>query len=311
MEGEMSRIVGRAVALVVALGASAAEATEPTRPLTSKEAVLWQRLEERIQEEVRGLDGVAGVLVEDLRTGRVVAVRAEETFPAASTIKLALLYELYRAAGQGTIDLAEVTSVPGPRAGGDGVLKSLGEGVRLSWRDLAVLTVVESDNAATNALIGKVGLQAVDARLQALGLRATRLRRRMMDLEAARRGDENVSTPRDLATLLGLIRTGTGLSPSGSADLRAILALEKSSWSRDVVPSSVTVLEKEGDLEGVRTSVSAVELPRRPYVVSVMTTYLQDEEAGEALIRRIVALSYETFDRLDRAADTGRLIEDR
>jgi beta-lactamase class A len=141
-----------------------------------------------------------------------VELRPDEVFPTASSIKLAVLYELYRQAEEGRLDVSEVTRPPVPRVAGGGVLQELGDRVSLTWRDLAVLMIGWSDNEATNVLVRRVGLDAVNRRLDALGLPRTRLRRQMMDLEAARRGDENVSTPREMARLAEIVAKGEGLA---------------------------------------------------------------------------------------------------
>jgi beta-lactamase class A len=302
----------RLAAVFLALLAAMPLAAEPTRRLTSKEALLWADLQAHVTDAVEHLDGVAGVVVEDLETGATIAVHAEELFPVASSIKLGILYELFLLAEQGRIDLREVQSVPEPRAGGDGVLQLLGAGVRLDWHDLAVLMVAVSDNAATNVLIDRVGMKAVNERLNALGLPNTRLRRRMMDLEAARRGDENVSTPKELLALVKAVHAGRGLRPESARDLRTILAVAKDSPFREPLPETVSVFDKPGSLEGVRCVAAVVALPRRPYAVTLLTTYLRDDAAGEAFIRKLSATIFATFDRLDRAApETGRVISDR
>ena len=72
----------------------------------------------------------------------------------------------------------------------------------LSIRDYAVLMVTLSDNTATNVLIDRLGMEQIARGMQALGLTGTKLRRHMMDTAAARRGDENVSTPDEIARLL-------------------------------------------------------------------------------------------------------------
>ena len=82
----------------------------------------------------------------------------------------------------------------------------------LSVRDYATLMVVLSDNTATNVLIDLLGMDRITARMQGLGLAETKLRRHMIDLAAARRGDENVSTPAELARLLEILDQGQGLS---------------------------------------------------------------------------------------------------
>ena len=103
--------------------------------------------------------------------------------------------ELFLQAEEGRVDLAELTRPPLPRAGGGGVLQRLGGNVSLTWRDLAVLMVGWSDNEAANLLAGKLGMEAVNRRLDTVGLTRTRLRRRMMDLAAAREGRRTSRRP--------------------------------------------------------------------------------------------------------------------
>src|SRR5260370_18404748 len=74
---------------------------------------------------------------------------------------------------------------------------------RVTLRDLATMMVAVSDNSATNVLIDRVGMDKVIAMLDSLNLPHTRLRRKMMDLEAAKQGRENISTPREMMPLLG------------------------------------------------------------------------------------------------------------
>ena len=98
----------------------------------------------------------------------------------------------------------------------------------LSPRDLAVAMILQSDNTATNVLIDRVGMAAVNRRMAALGLADTELRRHMIDLEAARRGDENVSTPADLARLVLAFHRGEGLiGPLEGASALEILQKSK------------------------------------------------------------------------------------
>jgi beta-lactamase class A len=220
-----------------------------------------------------------------------------------------VLYELYRQAAEGRVDLSEVTRPPVPRVRGGGVLQELGDRVSLTWRDLAVLMMGWSDNEATNVLVRRVGLDAVDRRLDAVGLPRTRLRRQMMDLAAARRGDENVSTPRELARLAEIVANGEGLAPERAKDLLAVAAVpDEGSYFRRGLPGGVRAVSKPGSLEGVRCEAAWVDVPGRPYSAAIMTAYLRREADAEAAIAEISAAIYETFDRLARASEYGRLV---
>lgn len=286
------------------------------QPAPSPPAALWSKLEARVRGTDERLDGVLGVTIRDLASGAIIALRPDSVFPQASSIKLAVLYELYRQAEEGRLDLGEITQPGLPRVGGGGVLQELGPSLSLSWHDLAVLMMGFSDNEATNLLIERVGLQAVNRRLEGLGLSTTRLRRRMMDLAAARRGDENLGTPAEMAQLVEHVYRGTGLSPERAKDLAAVAAVSKWSMSgavpfRAPLPEGLKVLDKGGELEGVRCVTAVVDLPGRPYVAAIMTSYLRREADGEAAIREISEAAFQTFDRLARASEHGRIISER
>jgi beta-lactamase class A len=306
MPEKRHRLLLSAVSLLV-LGALIAPAARASTPPPVEDA-LFDRLRAGIAAVEGRLDGVVGVAVKDLATGRTIEIRGDVVFPQASSIKLALVLELYHQAAAGRIDLGALRTLPKARVGGSGVLPYLSDKAQLTGRDLAVLMMSLSDNAATNILIDEVTFAAVNARMDALGLGKTRFRRHMIDLAAARRGEENVSTPQEMVRLIEAIGKGDGLPPALGDDLRAVVGLPKTTAFRDPLPQDLVILDKPGELEGVRTSTGLVALKYRPYAAAIMTTALKDERDGENAIREISRMIYETFDRLDRMSPEGRLL---
>ena len=302
MEAALNRLL---LAAGLSLAAPAFAGDLPPKP-----AELFAKLRARVEAVDARVDGVLGVYVHDLATGATVELRPDEVFPTASSIKLAVLYELYRQAEEGRVDLAEVTRPPVPRVQGGGVLQELGDRVSLTWRDLAVLMMGWSDNEATNVLVRRLGRDAVNRRLDSLGLARTRLRRLMMDTEAARRGEENVSTPREMARLAEIVARGESLAPERARDLLAVATIpdEASSRFRRGLPEGTRAVSKPGSLEGVRCEAAWVDVPGRPYSAAVMTAYDANEPGAETAITQISAAIYSTFDRLARASEDGRLI---
>ncbi len=61
----------------------------------------------------------------------------------------------------------------------------------------------------------------------------------------------------------------------------------------------------------MRCEAAWVDVPGRPYSAAIMTAYLRREADGEAAIAEISAAVYETFDRLARASEYGRIISER
>jgi beta-lactamase class A len=297
----MNRTGGAVAALVLAVSsvATAQDAKAPT---------LRAALERHIKAEVETLDGVAGYAIVDITSGERFGRLENEVFPTASTIKLAILYELFKQADEGKVRLDEPRLLERRHVvGGTGVLGEL-SAPSMPLRDYATLMVVLSDNTATNVLIDLLGMQNVTTRMAGLGLTHTKLRRRMIDIEAARRGDENVSTPAEIARLLDAIHRGDGLSQQSHAALLAILKKPKSTPLRRGVPSSVDVANKPGSLEGVAVDAGIVYVERRPYILTMMTSYLKEDAAGESVIERTSRRVFDYFDRIARSSEYGRRI---
>jgi beta-lactamase class A len=292
------------------LGVCIARPSRAQQPVQEKEKILWQKLEATIGEVDRHLDGVLGVAILDLSTGQKYLLHADEVLPTASSIKIAILAELYRQAQHGKLNLGDLyTLQQSDIVGGSGIAEALTLGVtRLTIRDVAALMISVSDNSATNIIIDRAGLENVNALLDSLGLTHTRLRRKMMDLKAAGEGRENIGTPREMMMLLEDLYRGKVLNKQYTEDFFNLLSIHKESYIPRELPEDLRVANKPGELEGVRNDSGIVFTGNRPYVISVMTTYLRHERDGGEAIIRISNAAYQMFDRLSRASEFGRVI---
>jgi len=277
---------------------------------TVKQQALWQKLEASIAEADRNLDGVLGVAITDLASGQKYSLRGDEVFAQASSIKIAVLAELYRQALQGKLKLADLYTVNSADLVADSyIMNGLTPGVtRITLRDLATMMVAVSDNSATNVLIDRVGMENVNALLDSLNLTHTRLRRKMMDIRAAAEGRENISTPNEMAALLAALYSGKVLNPELGDDFFKVLATPKDSWIPRDLPEGLKIANKPGSLEGVRNDSGVIFIDKRPYVISVMTAYLRRERDGEEAISKISLTAWRMFDRLGRASEYGRVV---
>jgi beta-lactamase class A len=300
----LTRLIGVMLLLATALGQTAPDTA------TAKQTVLWQRLESAISEMDHNLDGVLGVSILDLASGRKYDLHADEVFPQASSIKVAVLVELYRQAQIGKLKLSDLYTVQAIDLVADSdIMNGLSPGVtRITLRDLATMMVAVSDNSATNVLIDRVGMANVNSLMDSLGLAHTRLRRKMMDVKAAGEGRENISTPAEMTALLEDLYRGKILNPEMTADFFKMLSTHKESFIPRDLPEGLKIANKPGELEGVRNDSGIVFVENRPYVICVMTTYLRHEREGEEAITKISAAAYRMFDRLARASEYGRVV---
>lgn len=250
-------------------------------------------------------DGVMGIFVKDLTSGQTFSVNPDTIFPQASSIKIPLLIELMRQAQSGKIDLnTRVDIHRDALVGGSGVLQFFSDGgSSVSIHDLAILMILLSDNSATNLLIDRVGMNNVNSMLDGLGLRNTRLARKMIDIAAEQADRENHSTPREMAALVEQLYSGKLLDAEHTKATLAILEYPKESPLHAGVPENVAVAEKPGSLNGAQCDSGIVLLEGRPYIISVMTTYNRVD--GNAAITAVSRVVFDYFDRLAHANSYG------
>lgn len=279
-------------------------------PSTGKQKVLWQKLESQIQEIDQHLDGVMGLAIEDLTTRDHFLLHEDEIFAQASSIKITVLANLYLQAQQGKLKLTDLYTVQSSDLVPDSdIMNGLTPGVtRITLRDLATMMVAVSDNSATNVLIDKVGMQNVNAMLDSLSLTHTRLRRKMMDLQAAKEGRENISTPHEMMQLLEALYRGKVLNKDSTAGFFKVLSTNKASFIPRDLPPDLKVANKPGELEAVRNDSGIVFVEGRPYVICVMTGFLRNEREGEDAISKVSLATWRMFDRLSRATEYGRVV---
>jgi beta-lactamase class A len=279
-------------------------------PSAGKQKVFWQKLEAKVTGIDQNLDGVMGVAIEDLNTGDHYLLHEDEVFAQASSIKITVLANLYLQAQLGKLKLKDLYTVQSSDLVPDSdIMNGLTPGVtRITLSDLATMMVAVSDNAATNVLIDRVGMQNVNSMLDSLGLTHTRLRRKMMDLLAAKEGRENISTPREMMSLLEAIYKGKVLNKESTEGFFKVLSTNKDSFIPRDLPAGLKIANKPGELEAVRNDSGIVFVEGRPYVICVMTSFLRNEREGEDAISKVSLETWRMFDRLSRATEYGRVV---
>lgn len=271
---------------------------------------LWEvKQHDRIKAVDDALDGVLGVATIDLTSGRIFTYNGDAVFPTASSIKIAIMIQVFRAERAGTFSFKDkVTLGSKDNAGGSGgpLQKALDGGtVTVTVRELLEDMIQYSDNSATNKLIDLVGMDAVNRLIRELGLERTRLRRHMMDIAAATRGDENVSTPLEMVRLVRLIYDNRAADAESCREMLAIMK-RVDAYIRPVIPGSIAVASKPGDLDGVRTETGVIYLPKRPFIVSVMSTYLSDRVNP---VGQVTGIVFDYFNKLAHSNQYGRRLD--
>lgn len=238
----------------------------------------------------------------DIDHGDEIGVGADETVALASVFKVPLLVALHRAADAGRLRLDQPVKVSADRTAGVAGLGAMQDEATLTLRDLALLMITISDNAAADAVLDHIGLPAVHETLDALGLARTVIAASSSDLNAALADDFvrsglgvtqaladpatmagfrvldpalcNSSTPRDMTTLLARIWRDEAASPTACGDMRRVLRLQvcRHRLASGFPTDAVRVAGKTGTLLNLRNEIGVVELPDgHRYAVAVFT----------------------------------------
>jgi beta-lactamase class A len=253
-------------------------------------------------------DAVLGVAFLDLSAGDSLFLNADDSFHAASTMKVPVMIELYRRVDAGTLRLDQpiplanrfASIVDGspytldPAADSDSAAYDF-IGTQVTLATLIDHMITRSSNLATNALIDLVGAKNANATAHALGARDIRVLRGVEDGKAFRAGMNNTTTARDLATLMGAIETGRAASRASCDAMREVLLRQEFNGEIPAgLPPGTKVAHKTGFITGVLHD-AAVVYPsgRPPYVLVVLTRGIPEEAVARRLIADVSKLVYE------------------
>src|SRR5450755_1172518 len=240
--------------------------------------------------------GHVGLIIKDLTTGLSTGVNESANMPAASTIKIPVMVEVFRQMAAGNFDLNRHVTLERPdRDDGWGDLVYAHPGNRYSVANLLRLMITESDNTATNMLIRLVGRVHINQTMARLGLRQTRLAdyiRSDGDIRSLR------TSPLDMSRLLERMANDQLINEWSSRAMIAILTGQRhNGLLPEPLPAGTQVAHKTGTLHDTLNDVGIVYLNNSPYVIAVLTTRLPTLDAGRQFIRGVSRLAYTSFEK--------------
>lgn len=267
-------------------------------------------LAERIDPLVKAHKGVAAVAVKDLQTGESYHHNADRVMPTASLIKFPVLLEAYLQADEGKFALADkVVLKDADKVPGSGILtKHFNEGASFSVRDACRLMVAYSDNTATNLVIDKVGIAAVNKRMADWGFKETRLNAKVfrgsttsVDKKRTQKYGLGSTTAREMAGLWEVLMLTDKVRPPLK---QAVLNHLRNNMDRDkfprLLPPGTPVAHKDGSVTASRTDAGVIFSPGGAILVVVLTDENRDrrwsrDNGGDVLCAKVARAAYDHF----------------
>jgi beta-lactamase class A len=289
----------------ILLGGRLSSAPTPAHAARALDDSLQARIERRITQ-IPG--ATVGIAFRDFARSDTLYLRADESFHAASTMKVPVMIELFRRVDRRQLSLSQRVELKNEFAsivdGSPYALSAADDsdslvytwiGSRVTVHDLLEHMITRSSNLATNTLIGLVDAKAANATAHSLGAKDIRVLRGVEDNKAYDAGMNNTTTARDLATLMSAIETGAAASRASTDSMRAILSRQE--FNDEIpagLPAGTRVAHKTGQITGHLHDAAIVYPPgRRPYILVVLTRDIPDEKVAQSLIADISRLVYE------------------
>lgn len=218
-----------------------------------------------LNDMIKAHHGKVALYARQLNSGREIAIDADEPVQTASVIKLAILYNAMADVREGKASWDEkLTLKPGEAVGGSGMLHFFDTPMTVTLKDVLTMMVIVSDNTATNMAIDRFGVDAVNARVESLGLKNTHLYKKVMKPATGPMPADQPkfglgkTTPREMAEIIEQIgechlrratpgATGlNGWAPMDDKDKAACdvaLTMLKSQFYRETIPRYIEAVD--------------------------------------------------------------------
>jgi beta-lactamase class A len=249
-----------------------------------------------------------------LKTGQSAAFNADSLFPTASMIKVPILCALFDKMEQGKLNYDDVLVYRDSLKYDDGITGSLRDSSRFPVSELIHLMTSVSDNTASLWLQALAGTGTdINDWLERNGFHQTRVNSRTPGREEMRSiYGWGVTTPREMAELVALIRAGKAVGPGASEEMYRTLS--RSYWNGEAlsqIPPYVQAASKQGAVNASRSEVVLVNGPSGDYLFCVITKNQEDQSwekknEGYVLIRNISRFLWKYFEPSSSWIPAGR-----
>ncbi len=247
-----------------------------------------------------------GVALHDLENDARFSLRGDRWFHAASTIKVAVLLALFRAADEGRVRMDDSLHVRNRFIStADGspfhlnrdsdampdLYQAIGRTAKISA--LAEGMISASSNLATNLLLDFLGVEYARKVLRDAEVNGVELRRGVEDHAAHGRGINNEATANGLLTLLSALRGDFLSRESKEQAIRILLEQRFNSMIPAGLPAHAAVAHKTGEISTACHDIGIVYLPERePYIAVILTEFDSEHDGRRETVAAISEAIY-------------------
>ena len=263
------------------------------------------KLNTMVADLAKNFNGDVGIYVKSLKTGKIASYNADTIFPTASMIKVPITCGVFDKIEKGELKYkTELIYKDSLLYAGEDILGSFKHGEKIWLAKVLMLMITTSDNTASlwSQSLAGTGV-AINQLMEKYGFEHTRVNSRTPDRQAnQRKYGWGQTTPKEMATLLTLIREGKMISPTASERIyRNLIRIYYDNDALAGIPPYVQAASKSGAVNASRSEVVLVNAPHGDYVFCIITKNQKDtswkhDNEGYVLIRNLSKMLWNYFE---------------
>src|SRR5215472_5719635 len=251
-------------------------------------------VEKRIEESQA--DVAVAFLTLDGKSGYFF--RVDDSFHAASTMKIPVMIELFHQLKDRRLRLTDTLTIhnefhsivdnslyqldPNDDSETD-LYKAEGKSRELGY--LCELMITKSSNLATNLLIEKLGVENIRATVHSLGADGMYVLRGVEDNKAYQKGMNNTTTARGLEQLMTAIADGKAADADSSGQMIGILSRQHfNEGIPSGLPAGTRVAHKTGEIPKLIHHDAAIVYAPKPFVLVILVRGMAEMKDSSALM---------------------------
>ncbi len=248
---------------------------------TNTDAERLARMDAQIKSEIANFKGKVWVYAKNLDTGETYSYKGEERVRTASTIKVAIMVEAYAQVAEGKIRWTdEIVLTKEKKIGGAGILFEFSDGLKLTLRDAVNLMITISDNTATNLVLDIITSDAVNARMDTLGLKNIRSLNKVGGGAPSKIASSNptlrlygigTATPKEMVLLLEKLENGEVINPDTSKEMIALIKRQQFHDGIGRTLLDTTIASKPGALDRLRSDIGIIYTKQGRIAMAITT----------------------------------------
>jgi beta-lactamase class A len=242
-----------------------------TASAQTDQAAKQAALDQRMRAEVMQFKGKVSLFAKNLDTGAIYELGGDDRVPTASTIKIAVMVEAFARVSEGKAKWTdELILTKEKKVGGSGILPEFADNLHLTFRDAVTLMMIMSDNTATNLVIDVLSADAINARMDSLGFKETRLMRRVFgggeSVEGKKQENKRFglgrTTPHEMVAIMEKLERGEIVSAAASKEMLELMKREQGTNGLWRELWQLPKATKSGALDALRSNVGIIYHPR-------------------------------------------------